>query len=381
MRFVAVPWQVFLITRSTVAVGLIGLVELVPLVVFSIFGGAVADVRDRKWIMLLSQIGLLGTSVALVLVSLTDRPSLPAIYAITGLASAINSFDRPARSAMLPNLVSAAQLPAAMALRQVVFQTTTIIGPAIAGLLLAAIDIAWVYAIDAATFLAAIVALRWVPSIVPEQDEEDASYLERMRQGLAFSFGTPFILSIFVIDLVAMITGSPRSVMPALAEQTFDIGASGLGLLYAAPAAGALVAALTTGWVSRVRRQGMAVLVAVTLWGAAITGAGLAVFSLPLTLLLLAVAGGADVVSAIFRGTMLQEATPDGLRGRVSAVNLMVVTGGPRIGDIEAGLVAGVVGAPSSIVIGGAACLAGTAVVAGAFPSLRKYVAPKTEES
>jgi MFS family permease len=170
-----------------------------------------------------------------------------------------------------------------------------------------------------------------------------------------------------------MIFGMPRAVFPELAEQTFGIGASGLGLLYASPAAGALVGALTTGWVTRVSRQGLAVIVAVVCWGVAITLAGLTLFSLWLTMLLLALAGAADVVSAVFRGTILQEATPDHLRGRVSAVNLMVVTGGPRLGDVEAGVVADLRGAPASIVIGGAACLAGTAVVAGFFPALRNY--------
>jgi Transmembrane secretion effector len=168
--------------------------------------------------------------------------------------------------------------------------------------------------------------------------------------------------------------GMPRAVFPALAENTFDVGAAGLGLLFAAPSFGALVGALTTGWVHNVRRQGRAVLAAVTIWGLAITAAGFSLFSMPLTLLFLAIAGGADVVSAIFRGTMLQRTTPDALRGRVSAVNLMVVTGGPRLGDAEAGLVAGATGAPASVVIGGLACLAGTALVGMAFPSLRNYV-------
>jgi MFS family permease len=200
--------------------------------------------------------------------------------------------------------------------------------------------------------------------------------LQSVREGLAFAIRRPVILSIFLVDLVAMIFGMPRAVFPALAERTFHGGAGILGLLYAAPAAGALISALTTGWVTRIRRQGLAVILSVAAWGAAITLAGLTLFSLILTLVFLAVAGGADVVSAVFRGTMLQDATPDALRGRLNALNIMVVTGGPRLGDFEAGLVAGAFGAPASIVIGGLACLLGTGVLSGMVPAFRRYKGP-----
>ncbi len=264
-----------------------------------------------------------------------------------------------------------------MALRQVVFQTTLIVGPAIGGFVIHAFGVEWVYVLDAVSFLASLAALRWVPPRPPGEMGQ-ATRLESIREGLRFSFKTPLLLSIFSIDLVAMIFGMPRAVFPALAEHRFGMGARGLGLLYAAPSVGALVGALTTGWVAGVQRRGRAVIVAVAAWGAAITFAGLSVFSLPLTLLFLALAGAADVVSAVFRGTMLFEQTPDHLRGRVSAVNIMVVTGGPRLGDIEAGLVAAIpaVGAAGSVVIGGVACLLGTAAVAALSPSLRSYAAP-----
>ena len=375
MRYVAVAFQVFALTGSTAAVGLLGLVEVVPLIVFSIIGGGIADRYDRRTVVARAQIGLIVASAGLAAVSLADRPSLAWIYGLTALSSAFGAVDRPARTAMVPQLVGEGKLAAAMALRQVAFQVTQIAGPALGGVLLAALggDVVIVYGIDAVTFFAALIALRWVPSMPPAADVTDAPGLELIREGLRFSFRNRLILPIFLIDLVAMIFGMPRAVFPELAEQTFGIGASGLGLLYASPAAGALVGALTTGWVTRVSRQGLAVIVAVVCWGVAITLAGLTLFSLWLTMLLLALAGAADVVSAVFRGTILQEATPDHLRGRVSAVNLMVVTGGPRLGDVEAGVVADLRGAPASIVIGGAACLAGTAVVAGFFPALRNY--------
>ena len=375
MRYVAAAYQVFLLTDSTVAVGLIGLVEVVPLIVFSIIGGAIADRRDRRSLLAFAQVASIFAAGGLAVVSFGGFASLFWIYLLTGLASAINGFDRPARTAMVPQLVPEGTLSAAMALRQVVFQTTQIIGPALAGVMLASFDIGWVYLIDAVTYVAAIVALRWVPSM-PVTPTADVTPLQSIREGLRFAWRTPLLLTIFTIDLVAMIFGMPRAVFPELATETLDVGTQGLGILYAATSAGALIGALTTGWVTRVRRQGRAVLFAVATWGITITVAGLVLWSFPLTLLFLAAAGAADVISAVFRGTMLQEVTPDHLRGRLSAVNIIVVTGGPRLGDVEAGLVAGAAGAPASVVIGGVACLAGTAVIARAFPPLRAYEAP-----
>jgi MFS family permease len=376
MRYVAVAYQVFLLTNSTVAVGMLGLAEVIPLIIFSIIGGAVADSTDRRSTMVKAQVGMMAASAALAVVSLQPNPSVVAIFALTAASSAISSVDRPARTAMIPGLVRPGQLPAALALRQVLFQTTQIAGPAVGGFLLASFDISWVYVIDALTFFAVVVALRWVPGGRPEPHGHD-NQLQLIREGLRFAFSTPLILSIFVVDFVAMIFGMPRAVFPELAQETFGMGPSGLGLLYAAPSVGALLGALTTGWIGHVQRRGMAVLFAVTAWGVFMTAAGLSVFSVWATLTFLALAGASDVYSAVFRGTMLQESTPDSLRGRVSALNLMVVIGGPRLGDVEAGIVGGLIGAPASIIAGGIACLAGTGVVAVLFPALRRYTAPR----
>ena len=371
MRVVAVAYQVFTITGSSVAVGLIGLVEVLPLILFAIVGGAIADRMDRRQLLVRTQLALMLVSIALAVTSLGEPPPLAVLYALVGLSAALTAVDQPTRSALAPSLVPLEYASALMALRQVNFQVTQIVGPAIGGVLIQVFGVSTVYFIDAASFIVALVALRWVPRTPPE--EQTKTRLESIREGLQFSFRSPVLASIFSIDLVAMIFGMPRAVFPALAERTLQVGASGLGLLYAAPSAGALIGALTSGWVKRVQRQGRAVIAAVGVWGAAVTLAGLSLFSLPLTLFWLAVAGAADVVSAVFRGTMLLETTPDALRGRVTAVNIMVVTGGPRLGDVEAGLVAGLIGAPASVVVGGVACLAGTAVVAAVFPALRAY--------
>ena len=373
MRLVAVAWQVFDLTGSTVAVGMVGLVEVVPLITVSIFGGTFVDTGNRKRLIAVAQVALMMCSGLLAALSLTGTITLLWIYVLTGIASAFNAIDRPARSSLLPHVIPEGKMASAMALRQVLFQTTTIIGPAIGGILVAAISVGWVYLIDATSFIAALVVLRWIPRI-PIAAQLSEGRWSAIKEGLSFATRTPVLLSIFVIDLVAMIFGMPRAVFPALARDIFHMGAEGVGLLYAAPAIGALIGALTTGWVSAVRRQGLAVLLAVTVWGGAIALAGLSLFSLALTMIFLAIAGAADVVSAVFRGTILLEKTPEALLGRVNALNIMVVTGGPRLGDVEAGLVAGVAGSPASVVLGGLACVVGTGAVAGLFPSLRNHV-------
>ena len=372
MRLVAVAWQVFELTGSTIAVGMVGLVEVVPLITVSIVGGTFIDTSDRKRLIAVCQVALMICSALLAILSLSGTITVFWIYVLTGIASAFNAIDRPARSSILPHVIPEGKLTAAMALRQVLFQTTTIVGPAIGGLLVAAISVGWVYLIDAVSFTAALFILRWIPPI-PIAGEIKEGRWSAIKEGLSFATRTPVLLSIFVVDLVAMIFGMPRAVFPALAKDTFHMGAEGVGILYAAPAVGALLGALTTGWVSGIRRQGLAVILAVTAWGAAIALAGLSLFSLVLTVVFLALAGAADVVSAVFRGTILLERTPDALLGRVNALNIMVVTGGPRLGDVEAGLVAGAVGAPASVVIGGLACLVGAGAVAAGFPSLRRY--------
>ncbi|MPZ90682.1 MAG: MFS transporter [Actinobacteria bacterium] len=384
MRLVAVPFQVYMITGSTVAVGFVGLVEVVPLIALSIIGGSIADTFDRRKVMFVATLGLMLDSIALAVLSFRGDPALWSIYALTALGSAFEAIDRPPRAAIIPDLINENQVPAAIALRQVSFQITHIAGPAAGGLIIAAFGgPGWVHAADAATFVAVLIALHWIPGQPPHAggplDDEGRLSARLIKEGVSFSLRTPLISSIFVIDLIAMIFGMPRAVFPQLADETFGLGAAGLGLLYAAPSAGALIGALTTGWVKHVRRQGIAVVLAVAVWGAAIAAAGLSLFSLLLTLTFLAIAGAADVVSAVFRGTMLLEATPVNLRGRVQALNLMVVSGGPRIGDLEAGLVAGAIGAGPSVVVGGLACLVGTGVVATRVKQLRAYVAPASE--
>ncbi len=372
---VALPYQVFVQTRSPFAVGLIGLVEVVPLVVATIAGGAVADRVDRRKLLLVTEIGLAATSALFVAGAVVGHPPLWYLYTVTGVQAGIYGINTPTRSAAIPNLVPRHQLPAALALGQVLFNTTMIVGPAVAGLILAQFGLTWAYGADVISFTASFLTVLAIRPLPPQRDgaSDGTSPWQEIKEGFAYLRGKRVLISTFLIDLDAMIFGMPRALFPVLALTVFRVGPRGLGFLYAAPAAGALVGALTAGWVGRVRHQGRAVIWAVALWGAAITGFGLSGQLFGLALFFLFFAGAADVVSAVFRGAILQLNVPDALRGRLSAVHIMVVTGGPRLGDFEAGGVAALVSPWFSVVSGGVACVLGVLALARVFPELGRY--------
>ena len=375
---VAVPFQVYELTRSSLAVGLVSLAQLVPLIVGSLVGGALADSWDRRRLLVLTMAALAVCGVPLTINALVDRPALWPIVVFSAIAAGLSGLERPARSAMIPSLVPTASLPSAYALWQILIQVGSVVGPALAGLLLAGSGLATVYAIDVLSFLVAIVAIARLRPLPPVGGGTKAG-LGSILEGLRFLRGRQVLQGAFLIDIDAMVFGLPRALFPALALGRFGGGAGILGLLYAAPGAGAFVGALLTGWVDHVRRQGRAVLVAVAAYGLSVALFGLAPW-LPLALLFLAAAGAADVISAVFRNTILQTATPDALRGRLSATHIAVVTGGPRVGDFEAGAVASVAGAQASVVSGGLACMAGVLVLAWRMPALAGYVRPEPDD-
>lgn len=372
MRIVALAWQVYSITGSSVAVGMLGLTELVPLLGLSAVAGSVADTHDRRRVMWWSQAGSVIISLSLAGVALLDSPSVLLIYALSAAAASFDAFDTPARIAMIPALVGWHGIGPAYALRQIIMQVSQIIGPALGGLLIGTFSVGVVYVVDAGAFMLSIAMLSFVPSVVPPPSKH-ASRWEAIKEGIRWSLGRRLLRSIFLIDLAAMTFGMPRALFPQLADEVFGIGASGVGLLYAAPGVGAFIGAMLSGWITRVIRQGIAVIIAVAMWGATITLVGVLLSSLVATLILLALAGAADVVSAVFRGTMLQQSTPDELRGRVTAINALANIGGPRMGDIEAGTAAALLGLRGSVVFGGLACLACTALLGWRFPELRRY--------
>lgn len=372
---VALPFQLYVLTGSTLAVGLLALVQLVPILVFALGGGAVADAVDRRRLLMVTQLGLAAASLALFGLAATPGAPVWGYYAVAFVAAGMGAVDQPARSSAVPRLVPMTRLPAAIALNQLGFQAMAVAGPALGGLLLVTVGVAAAFFFDALTFLAAIVALLAIAPIPPLAGASRPS-ISTVKEGLRFVRGRRIVLSTFVIDLVAMVFGMPTSLFPALALDIFRVGPAGVGLLAAAPAAGALVGAALSGWVGRIIHPGRAVIVAVGAWGVAITAFGLSSSSFALALLFLAIAGAADVFSAVLRSAIVQLDTPDELRGRVASIHILVVTSGPRLGDAEAAAVAAVVGPQLSVISGGLLCLAGLGVVVRRFPELRRHVYP-----
>jgi MFS family permease len=371
LTVVAIPYQVFKLTHSSFDVGLVGLAQIVPVLGGSLFGGSIADAVDRRLLLVVTQLSLAGCSLGLALNSAGGHPAIWPLYALSALGAGIASVDSPARSAVLANLIARPMFASANALWQLLYQLCQVAGPALAGLLLAAFGIGSVYWIDTATFTVSILAVASLPALRPPGGGTRFG-LSSIAEGLRFLKGRPVLQGTFVIDLNAMVLGMPRALFPALALARFHGGADTLGLLYSAPGAGALVGALLTGWVVGVRKQGRAVIVAVALWGLAITAFGLVTW-LAAALVLLGLAGAADVVSAVFRGTILQLEAPEALRGRLSSVHTAVVTGGPRIGDFEAGAVAALSTPEISVVSGGLGCLVGLGLVAWLMPRFTRY--------
>jgi len=368
---VAVPFQVYTVTGSPLAVGGIGLVQAIALITSSLGAGAINDRFDRRRILLITQFGLALCSGLLALGALAGRPPLFAIYIVVAAAAAVAAVDSPTRTAIIPRLVSQQRLAGALSLNIALFQTTLVAGPAVGGLVIARFGLPVAYAIDVATFAAALVAIALLPQ-QPAAGTVRESPIAAIKRGLQYARQQPVILGGFAMDLSAMIFGLPRAVFPVLAVSTFHAGPAVLGLLYAAPGAGAVIAALSTGWMSRARRLGRIIVVSIVIWGAAIIAFGFTSV-LWLALLLLAVAGAADSVSAVCRTTILQVLAPDELRGRLTAVYFMVVAGGPYLGDVEAGAVANAFGAQVSVVSGGALCILGLVAAALAFPAVWRY--------
>jgi MFS family permease len=371
LTLVAVPYQVFRLTHSSLQVGLVSLAQLGPLVAGSLIGGSIADGHDRRRVLLVTEVLLALTSAALAFNASLRHPPLWPLYVITALAAGLSGVERPARSAALPSLVPPEHLPAAYALWQILLQVGNVAGPGLAGLLLAGTGLGAVYWIDAGTFVAAFVSVLVMAPMPPAGGGRRPGF-RSIVEGLRFLRGRPTIQGIFLIDINAMVFGMPRALFPALGTEVFHGGAQAVGYLYAAPGAGALVGAVTTGWVGGVSRQGRAVIIAVMVWGAAIAGFGATTW-LPLALVLLAVAGWADVISAVFRSTMLQQSVPDELRGRLSALQIAVVTGGPRLGDFEAGVVSAATDVGFSVISGGLACVGGAVLVARLLPGFARY--------
>jgi len=368
MTLVAVPYQVYLLTHSNLAVGALALVQLVPLVTMYILGGTLADMMDRRRLMLITQALLLGTTSLFAIAAYMGRPPLWYLFVVAACAAGVQAVDNPTRRASIPRMVARDQLVNAFSLNSVLSQAGQIIGPGVGGLILARFGFGPTYTINVATFFISWWAVWSLSPLPPVDGAALRNPLPAVAESFRYLKSKPILLSNFVVDVNGQVFGLPKALFPAFATDVFHTGAIGLGLLNAAPAAGALLAALLTGWCSAVRRQGRMVVVLVGVWGGAIAVFGLAAHFFWLGLLMLAIAGAADTYTAVIRNTILQLVIPDQQRGRLSSISMLFTTGGPRLGNAEAGIVAQFTNVELSAVSGGLLTILGCAVIAFAIP-------------
>jgi len=371
MQQVAVVWQLYLLTHSPLALGLLGLFRVLPIVLFALWGGAIADTFDRRRLMLVSQSLLALVSLTFAIATYQGWASQYLTYGLSFVAGAALALDSPARQALIPALVPREQLPNALSFYFLVWQTSTVIGPPLAGLLLARKAIVAVYAVDCASFLAVLAALLTLKHRAPPGPRAELS-LRSVFEGLAFIRRSPLIWSMMLLDFFATFLGGSMLLMPIFADRVLKVGPQGLGILYAAQPIGAALAAAVFSTIRLPQRQGAAVLWAVATYGAAIAVFGLSPYFW-LSLLSLAVSGAADSVSAVVRQTIRQLLTPDALRGRMTSVSMIFFIGGPQLGEVEAGIVAKAIGPQASVSSGGILCVVAAAIVAVFVPSVRRY--------
>jgi MFS family permease len=369
LTFVSIPYQVFVLSHDPLLVGLIGLCELVPLLFMAFIGGALADYLDRRLLVVVGELLFAALTGVLLINSLAGRPQMWLLFVVAGLSTTIDGIQRPALDAVVPRLVVPEQIPAAGALNSLRMNVAALAGPALAGVLLQGVGLAWVYAIDMATFAVSLTCLAFVRR-VPPPPAPDRPSLRSVVTGLRYAVNRKELLGTYLVDINAMFFGMPQALYPFVADRLG--GPAVLGLLYAAPSAGSLVATVTSGWSARVRRHGMAVILAAGAWGVAIVGFGFA-NSLWLAVLTLALAGAADMVSGLFRGIIWNQTIPDHLRGRLAGIEMLSYTSGPTLGNLESGVVARFAGVGGSIVWGGVLCVAGTVALAALLPEFRRY--------
>ncbi len=375
MQMVAINWHIYLLTHSALALGMVGFFRAGPIILCSLLGGVVADVIDRRRLMMVTQSVMLTCSAILALITFGGLQRVWPIFLLTSIASAAWAFDTPARQSLMPALVPAKDFPNAVSLSMLMFQIGMIVGPTLAGFLLASRGPGLVYAMNAASFVAvigglALMRLRGRPG--EDQSAPTRITIDAFREGLRFVWHTPIIVQTMTLDFVATFFASANQLLPIFATDILKVGAHGFGFLGAAQASGSVITGLAMARFGTVKNQGKVVIGSVAIFGAATVAFGVSrVFWF--SLLMLAVAGAADTVSTILRQTIRQLATPNNLRGRMTSINMVFFMGGPQLGEVEAGALASLIGAPLSVVIGGVGCLVAAAFTFVAAKKLRRY--------
>ena len=383
LTVVAVPAQIYAITGSSAYVGLTGIFGLVPLVVFGLWGGALADAMDRRTLLVVTTTGLILTSAAFWLQAALGLDNVWLLLGLFAVQQAFFAVNQPTRSAVLPKLLPDEQLPAANSLNMTVMQAGGIAGPLVGGALIPLIGFSWLYLLDTLTLFATLGAVVRLPRL-PVEGAVASPGLRAVVDGFRYLRHQPVLMMSFVVDIIAMVFGMPRALFPEMADVNFggpDEGGLAFALLFAAIPAGAVVGGVLSGWVSRVERQGLAVIVSIVVWGLAMVGFGVSAMLAPfaptamlgVAVLMLAVGGAADMASAAFRTSMLQAAASDAVRGRLQGIFIVVVAGGPRVADVVHGAAAAVTGAAVAAAGGGILVVIGTVVAALAVPAFVRY--------
>ncbi|MDO8655584.1 MAG: MFS transporter [bacterium] len=376
MQFAAINWHIFIVTHSALALGLIGLSRFVPIVIFSLIGGAVADAHNRKKILLITQISLTLLSLILAVTTLTHTVTPFLIYAITALSAVALAFDSPPRQAFIPSLVGKEHLANAMSLNVIMFQTSMMVGPALAGIIISQFGIGTVYLLNAISFSAVISALLLMKTSGEIEGTPSRVSFHAVLEGLAFVKSKTIIWSTTLLDFFSTFFASATALLPIFAHEILQVGPMGFGFLYAAPSIGAVIAGYVLAHMGTIKRQGKVLLASVALYGVATIAFGLSK-TFAFSFLALFLVGMGDSVSTVIRNTIRQLTTPDYIRGRMTSVNMIFFMGGPQLGEFEAGVLAAAFGGPLSVVIGGIGALVATAIIAAKIPVLRNYTGEK----
>ncbi|HEY2903968.1 MAG TPA: MFS transporter [Polyangia bacterium] len=372
ITYVAVPYQVYQLTSSSLMVGLLGTVQLIPLLLFGLWGGAYADALDRRRLLITAEALLTLVSLGLAVNAWMGRPSVAIIFVLTGLMSAINGFHRPTLEAMSPRLVDRDELPATAALTSLRSNLGALAGPAVGGVCIAVVGLGATYLIDVATFVVSLAALAMMASMPPSPDVSKPS-LRSIGEGLNYARRRPELIGTYVVDIVAMTFAMPMALFPALAQRWG--GPTAAGWLYSSMSIGSLVTTLFSGWTKKVARRGAAVVLAAASWGAAVVALGYAP-NLPTAVLCLALAGAADMLSGLFRMTIWNETIPPHLRGRLAGVEMISYMTGPLLGNARAGWMASLRSVSFSIVGGGTICVVGVLLCIPLLPAFWRYRPP-----